>query len=63
MLEIISCGIMTLMTLFLPLQVFLINSNALFEALFGLSDVIDVETEGPVIKPMRGIVPVPGNSL
>lgn len=54
---------MTLMTLFLPLQVFLINSNALFEALFGLSDVTDVETEGPVIKPMRGIVPVPGNSL
>lgn len=49
--------------IFLPLQVFLINSNALFEALFSLSDVIDVETEGPVIKPMRGIVPVPGNSL
>lgn len=51
------------MIFFLPLQVFLINSNALFEALFSLSDVIDVETEGPVIKPMRGIVPVPGNSL
>lgn len=49
--------------IFLPLQVFLINSNALFEALFSLSDVVDVETEGPVIKPMRGIVPVPGNSL
>lgn len=49
--------------IFLPLQVFLINSNALFEALFSLSDVIDVETEGPVIKPVRGIVPVPGNSL
>lgn len=42
---------------------FLINSNALFEALFSFSNVIDVKTKGSVIKPVRGIVPVSGNSL
>jgi len=42
---------------------FLVNGYTFLEAFFSLSDVIDVQTESTVLKPVCGIIFITGNSL